>query len=137
MPCHSGWQYAVEHIDPARHAVENVFGMAYPHQITRFVSGQEGRGKGDDGILHFRWLANTYAADGYSIEGKRRDVFGRFASKIFVNAPLHDSEYGLGFSPRGKVPGRPAVGPLHRGSGLLPCAWKRRTFVEAHADIDT
>ena len=33
---------AVEHIDTAAHAFDQVFRFPYPHQVTRLVGGQQG-----------------------------------------------------------------------------------------------
>ncbi|MNI88619.1 hypothetical protein D3C73_1459350 [compost metagenome] len=35
--------HAVEHVDAAAHTLNEIFGFAYPHKVTRFVSRHLGR----------------------------------------------------------------------------------------------
>ena len=88
-------QHAVEHVDAARHAFDEIVRHAGPHQISRTIRRQQRRGMRDDLVHHIHRFADAESADPVAFEP---DVNGRLralGSETREDAPLDDAKLGL------------------------------------------
>ena len=134
--------HAVEHVDAERDAFEDVRGRTDPHQITRFVGGQNGGDEFGHRIHFFDGFADREAADGIAFAAKRGDGFGRNFPQFGESAALHNRKKSLRVAMHrlGRVEMlaasfEPAMGKLHRVFGVLEIAGIRGAFIEGHNDV--
>ena len=88
-------QDAIEQVDAARHALDQVVGHAAAHEIPRPVVGQLRGGVRHDLVGDLRRLADAQAADGVGLESQRDRGLDALGSQSRVHAALDDAELHL------------------------------------------
>ena len=135
--------HAVEHVDAAGHALDQVFGRAHAHQVARFVCRQPVRGVRHDAQHLVLGLAHADAANRVARQVERGQRFDRLLAQVLKHAALDDAEQRVAvFQPveLGDTAPGPAQAQLHRRPGLRlggqhPFALVRRALVELHHDV--
>ena len=137
----AGRQHAIEHVDPAPDRLDDVVGLADPHQVARPVGGQH-VDREIEHAAHLRLpLAHRQPADRIAIEADLKQSLARSAAQRLEHRALLDPEQCrpcrmLAARVEGVArPFRPAHRPLHRRFGLLLGRRERRAFVERHDDV--
>src|SRR5439155_15739913 len=88
-------QHAVEHVDAACDALDEIPGRAGAHQIPRPILRQSPSRVAHDGIHHVDGLANAEAANRIPLEVNRNGRVGTLVPQALENASLDDTELGL------------------------------------------
>ena len=142
VPGVAGRQHAVEHIDAAADALQNIFRRTDAHEVAGFVGGQYSSDQLGHGVHILHGFAHRQTADGVAFAAEGGDRFGRGPAQIGVGAALHDGEKSLritvlrpGTVETLHTAGQPAVGQLHGLFSVIVLAGVRRTLVEGHDDV--
>ena len=83
----SGRHHAVEHVDAARDALDEVERRARAHQIAGPIVGQPARSSRGDVVHHIDRLADAQPADRVSVEPDREGAFGAALAQIRKTPP--------------------------------------------------
>src|SRR3989442_8470252 len=92
VPCVPRGQHAIEHVDAAGDAFDQVFGRAGAHQIPRPIGRQPPRRVADDGIHDVEGFSNAEAPDGISLEFERDARIDALVPQILEDASLDDTD---------------------------------------------
>ena len=136
--------HAVEHIDTAGDALQQVLGRAHTHEVARLVLGQDGVDDLDHLVHHLGGLAHGQSANGIALGALVGDVLSRLAPQVGIGAALDDRKEGLGVAVEGlglaetlEAAVEPALGKPKAVLGVGVVALARRTLVERHDDVGT
>ncbi len=88
----AGRQDAIENVDAARHAVDQIFRRANTHQVAGFIFGQKWNDHVERVVHLLFGLANGESADGDAGGAERSNELGRLSPQVRLNAALHDPE---------------------------------------------
>src|SRR2546421_9959618 len=83
---------AVEHVNAARDALDQVFRRADAHQVARRVRRHLWRDPFDDLVHHFLLLADAQSPDGVAVEADLDRARKALAPQVQVRCALHDAE---------------------------------------------
>jgi len=133
----AGRDDAVEQVDAGRHRLDEVARGADAHQVARAVGRQLRRELGDRLPHSLGRLADREAAEGVAVEAERRDLGGRAAAQLEVEAALDDAEQ-LRRPPGGRARRQRAASAMSpdRALELGALGGQRRADVERHGDVD-
>ena len=136
VPSHACREYAVEHINAARHALHKAIRRSYPHQIARLVLRQM-LGRMFEHLIHqFLRLADGKTAHRVAGEIHLDKRFHALGAKLLIHAALHDAEQPLVVPcHRFLAPLRPAQRPSEGLLRIIEIGGIRHTLVEGHHDI--
>ena len=135
MPRQAGRQDAIEDVDAAQDAVDQVFGRTDSHQVARLVLGQQRRDHIQHGVHLVFGFAHRQAPDGNPGRIERSDKLSGFSPQVRVDAALHNPEQSLVAALlRLDATLRPAVSQLH-GNFAVGVVVGIGTFVEGHDDV--
>ena len=137
MAARAGGQDAVEHVDPARHRLDQVDRLADPHQIARPLGGQQSRGVVEYLAHRLMALADRQAADGVAVEPGLHQPLGGFPAKRLDGRPLLDAEQGLALtlSERRLAARAPPGGQPQGLGGPLGLGRLGDALVQLHDDV--
>ncbi len=129
--------HAVEHVDAALDAAEDVVGLAHPHQVARLVGGQLWGDLGqypEHGLLR---LAHRETTDRVAIKADGLQPSRRSGTQFRIVATLHDAEQrAVRLVAEGILaPLRPAQRQLHRPLHFLALGRQRDALIELHDDV--
>ena len=93
----SARHYAVEEVNSAVYALDNVHRGAYAHKVTRLVCGRERFDRLDNVIHNLCRLADRKTADCVAVKVKFCNLLHVFDSDVIICAALIDSEQHLTF----------------------------------------
>ena len=133
--------HAIEHVDAARDALDQVIRRADAHEIARLIRREIGLARFDR-REHIRLrLAHREAAERVARQVEPRERLRAFPAQKRVGAPLNDAEQCPPFArlhqplEGGLRALRPAQREPHRARDLL--VWRRQpdAFVELHDDV--
>jgi len=85
-------QDAIEDVHAAQNAVDQIFGRADAHQITRLVFRKQGLHHIEHGIHFVFGLAHGESADSNAGRIERGNKFSGSRSQVGLNAALNDAE---------------------------------------------
>jgi hypothetical protein len=88
-------QHAVEHVDAARDALDQVLGRARAHEIPRPIRRQPLRRRGGHRIHLIDRLTDAEAADGVALEPDRGRGVGALVAEVLEDSALNNAELGL------------------------------------------
>jgi len=130
-----GRQDAIEDVNPAQNAVDQILGRADSHQVARLVLGQVRLHHVEHGVHFLLGLSHRQAADGDAGRIKSSDEFSGGSSKVRLNAALDDPKESLVAAPPGfDANFRPTVSPFH-GELAIFMVVGVGAFVEGHDDV--
>ena len=141
MSAGAGRHHAVELVDAAGDALQNIVRRADAHQIARLVHRHHRRGDFQHAQHHLLRLAHRKAADRIALERHRREAFGGADAQMRHVTALHDAIEPLPLfnAAHGLELGARALGPaerqLHRPLHLLLRRRQADTFVQLHLDV--
>ncbi len=92
MTGETSWQDAIEDVNAAQNTIDQVFGRANAHQITRLVFRKIWIHNVEHGMHFVFGLANRQAADGDAGRIERRNKFSGLRPQVGLNAALDDAE---------------------------------------------
>ena len=95
MTRQAGRQDAIENIHTAQHTVDQIFGRADAHQVTRFILRQQRKHDIEHGMHLVLGLAHRKPADGDAGRIESGNKFSGFRSQVGLNAALNDAEQRL------------------------------------------
>src|SRR5215216_5372255 len=135
MACEPGWQDAIEDINAAQHAVDQIFRRANAHQITRLILGQMWTHYIEHSVHFLLGLSHREAADGNARRIERSDEFGGSSSKARLNAALYNPKESLVAASLGfDTNFCPAMSPFH-GELAIFMVVGVGTFIKSHDDV--
>src|SRR5262249_58757199 len=85
-------QNAIEHVNTARHRLDEIMRRADTHQITRALIGKHWRRFGDDPEHHLLRFADGKAADRVAVKIHAGKFAGTFDAQREVVATLYDTK---------------------------------------------
>lgn len=141
-------QNAVEHVDSAVNAFDEVFRSSNAHEVPRLVGREMGRDGIENGEHFFFRFPYRQSADGHTDARKRSDEFYGFHPEFRIHDPLRNGKQRLFVQAfRGssdvlphalaKRTFRPAMGSFHGGAGIGFVRSSRSALVEGHDDVGT
>ena len=95
VPTSSGRHHAIEHVDAARHAFQDIVGSPDPHEVARGVVRKQRRGLFDGAQHDVLGFADRQAADRIAVEADGDQGFGAAAPQRRPRTTLHDPEQRL------------------------------------------
>ena len=139
----AGGHDAVEHVHAREHAVDQVFGCAHAHQITRLARRQLRCNVSEHSPHVFFGLAHTQAADGVAGQIQCGQADQRLVAQALEHAALNDAEQRIRVLAALKfiqTATRPTQAEFHRRARLCfggqhALGVIRRAFVELHDDV--
>ena len=132
----AGWENAVEHIDAAQDAFEQMVGSADTHQIARLILWQIPRRNLKHIVHNIARFADAQSANCAAVEVHTADNFGAFFAQVRENAPLADTKNALiGRSFSVETALSPAVRAFGRFFGVVVIGGIGNAFVERHSNI--
>src|SRR4029434_87169 len=90
-----GRTHAIEHVGPARHALDEVLRRPGSHEISRLRVRKTSRGLADDLVHRVDRLPDAQAADRVALEPDRLRRVSALAPEIREHPALDDAELSL------------------------------------------
>ena len=142
VPGIAGGHHAVEHVNAAGDAFQDIFWGTDAHKVPGFVCGQDLGHQLRHSIHVFYGFANREAADGIAFPPESGDGFCGYFAQFRIRAALNDGEKRLGMSVKRlgivetlDAAREPAVCEAERFFRVFEIAGIRGTFIESHDDI--
>ena len=128
---------AIEHVDAARDALQDVVGRADAHEVAWLCGRQVRLDRLDHREHHVLWLADREAADGEAVEIHLRERLRALDAQRPVVAALHNAEDrpALAFPKRPARTLGPAQRQAHRALLIVARGRQADAFVELHLDV--
>lgn len=137
-------EHAVEHVDAAADALQQVGGGAYAHEVAGLRFGEDVAAQFGDAVHVGDGLAYGEASDGVAGLVLISDKLAGLGTQVIEAAALYDGKEGLrvtvlrpGFPHEGDAALQPAVSEVHATLGVLAGGGVGGALVEGHDDIGT